>query len=106
MGARKLNRIYTRLSERFLSGTVGLCGIACIAATDFALRRASARRRCARRQTLAAGFKHRTRAARACVPPVGYSSSRTSGSLNRCGSFGRGSNIFNAPEPTHFISAV
>jgi transcriptional regulator with XRE-family HTH domain len=42
----------------------------------------------------------------AFAPPVDQSSSRMSGSLNRCGSFGRGSNILNVPDPTHFISAV
>ena len=35
-----------------------------------------------------------------------HSSSRVCGSLNRCGSFGRGSNIFSAPDPTHLIFAV
>ena len=39
-------------------------------------------------------------------PPADQSSSRMSGNLNRCGSFGRGSNILYVPEPTHFISAV
>jgi hypothetical protein len=63
------------LSQRFLSGTVGLRGTA-----------------------------HRGN--RFLHPPADQSSSRMSGNLNRCGSFGRGSNILYVPEPTHFISAV
>jgi hypothetical protein len=35
-----------------------------------------------------------------------HSSRRVRGSLNLCGSFGWGSNIFSDPDPTHFIFAV
>jgi hypothetical protein len=35
-----------------------------------------------------------------------HSSSSVRGSLNLCGSFGWGSNIFSDPDPTHLIFAV
>jgi hypothetical protein len=60
----------------------------------------------------ASGVSARTRVSNVAACPrlhacrARHSSSRVCGSLKRCGSFGRGSKAFRAPDPTHLIFAV